>query len=77
MKTLANRKLLQNLVMAAAEGEWGCEDMTGVSVEKCDPAVYGRNWNVTHLQNEDLPAAQHTIRKIVERLGTQYDLDDN
>ena len=77
MKTFAKRKVLQDLVLAAAAGEWGCEDMTGVSVEKCDPAVYGRNWNVTHLQNEDLPAAGHTVFKIVERLGREYDLEDD
>lgn len=77
MKTFVKRKVLQNLVLATAAGEWGCEDMTGVSVERCDPAVYGRNWNVTHLQNEDLPAAKHTILKIVERLGRQYDLEDD
>jgi hypothetical protein len=29
---------------------------------------------VSDLQNEDLPAAEHTVLKIVELLGTQYDL---
>jgi len=48
--------------------------MTGVIVERVDPSINGRNWNVTHLQNEDLPAAKQTILKIVELLGTQYEL---
>jgi hypothetical protein len=74
VKNFVTRKVLQDLVLAKAAGEWGCEDMTGVTVERCDPAINGRNWNVTHLQNEDLPAAEHTVLKIVERLGTQYDL---
>ena len=74
MKQSVTREVLQDLVLAKASGEWGCEDMTGVIVEMADPSINGRNWNVTHLQNEDLPAAKHTVLKIVELLGTQYDL---
>ena len=76
MKRSVTREVLQDLVLAKASGEWGCEDMTGVIVERVDPSINGRNWNVTHLQNEDLPAAKQTILKIVELLGTQYDLKD-
>ena len=76
LKNSATREELQNLVLSAATGQWGCEDMTGVIVERCDPAIYGRNWHVTHLQNEDLPAARHTVLKIVECLGQQYNLED-
>jgi hypothetical protein len=65
---------LEKLVLQQAVGEWGCEDLTGVTVEACDPAIHGRNWTVTHLQNEDLPAADHTVLKIVEQLAQQYDL---
>ena len=74
MKKSLTREDLADLVLAKASGEWGCESMTGVTIEKADASIYGRNWNVTHLQNEDLPAAEHTIWKIVEDLGTQYDL---
>ena len=73
-KTILSRDSLQRLVMREAAGGWGCEDMTGVAIENCDPPVDGRNWRVTRLENEDLPAAEHTIRKIVESLGAQYDL---
>jgi hypothetical protein len=69
------REVLAELILAKASGEWGCESMTGVTVERADASIYGRNWNVTHLQNEDLPAAEHTVLKIVERLGTLYDLE--
>jgi len=48
--------------------------MTGVTVERVEPRINGRNWNVTHLQNEDLPAAEHTVLQIVERLAMKYDL---
>lgn len=68
------KEALEKLVLEKAIGEWGCEDLTGVTVEACDPALHGRNWTVTHLQNEDLPAAEHTVLKIVEQLGQQYDL---
>jgi hypothetical protein len=74
VKKSVTRNVLQDLVLAAASGEWGCENMTGVTVERADPGIDGRNWNVIHLQNEDLPAAKHTVLKIVQRLGTQYDL---
>ena len=77
MKKRVTRAVMQDLVLAAAAGEWGCEDMTAVTVESCDQAAFGRNWTVTHLQNEDLPAAYHTVQKIVERLGKQYELEDN
>lgn len=68
------RDALEKLVLAKAVGEWGCEDLTGVTVEACDPLIYGRNWTVTHLQNEDLPAAGHTVAKIVEELAREYSL---
>jgi hypothetical protein len=74
IKKPMTRKALEELVLHEAAGEWGCEDMTGVTIVQCDPAFFGRNWTVTHLQNEDLPAAKHTVQKIVERLGQQYDL---
>jgi hypothetical protein len=77
VKKSATREVLQELVLAKASGEWGCESMTGVTVERADPSTDGRNWNVTHLQNEDLPAAKHTVLKIVELLGRQYDLKGN
>lgn len=73
-KKLLTREALEKLVLHEAIGEWGCEDITGVTIEGCDPAIFGRNWTVTHLQNEDLPAGWRTIMKIVERLGQQYDL---
>lgn len=75
MKEPVTREFLEDLVLTKASGEWGCESMTGVTVEKANPSIFGRNWNVTHLQNEDLPAAEHTIQKIVESLGAQYDLE--
>jgi hypothetical protein len=65
---------LEKLVLSKAVGEWGCEELTGVTVEPCDPIIYGRNWTVTHLQNEDLPAAARTVAKIVEALACEYDL---
>ena len=68
------KEALEKLVLEKAIGEWGCEDLTGVTVEACDPALHGRNWTVTHLQNEDLPAAGHTVAKIVEELAHQYEL---
>lgn len=68
------KDVLEKLVLDKAVGEWGCEDLTGVTVEPCDPVIYGRNWTVTHLQNEDLPAAGHTVAKIVEELAHQYEL---
>lgn len=68
------RDALEALVLQQAAGEWGCEDITGVTIERCDPAIFGRNWTVTHLQNEDLPAGARTVEKIVEDLGRQYDL---
>lgn len=73
-KELVTRKALEALVLKEAAGEWGCEDITGVTIERCDPAKFGRNWTVTDLQNEDLPAGARTVQKIVERLGLQYDL---
>lgn len=69
-----SKKALEKLVLKEAVGEWGCEDLTGVTVEACDPMIHGRNWTVTRLQNEDLPAAEHTVMRIVEKLGQQYDL---
>ena len=74
-KRSLTRKALEALVLKEAAGERGCEDLTGVTVEKCEPATHGRNWMVTRLQNEDLPAAKHTVQAIVERLGCQYDLE--
>jgi hypothetical protein len=76
-KTILSRESLQRLVMREAAGEWGCEDMTGVAIEKSDPPVDGRNWTVTRLENEDLPAAMHTVAAIVARLGQQYDLEED
>ncbi len=77
MKKRVTHVAMQDLVLAAAAGEWGCENMTAVTVERCDPAIHGRNWTVTHLQNEKFPAAEHTVQKIVEQLGKQYELEDN
>jgi hypothetical protein len=74
VKKFVTREVLQDLVLAKASGEWGCESITGVIVERADPSINGRNWNVTHLQNEDLPAAAHTILSIVDLLGREYDL---
>ncbi|MGZ5921300.1 MAG: hypothetical protein ACXWLT_06000 [Rhizomicrobium sp.] len=74
IKKPMTRQALEALVLREAAGEWGCEDITGVTIVQCDPAIFGRNWTVTHLQNEDLPAGKHTVQKIVERLGLQYDL---
>ena len=74
MTISVTRKFLQDLVLENASGEWGCESMTGVTVERVEPRINGRNWNVTHLQNEDLPAAEHTVLQIVERLAMKYDL---
>lgn len=71
---IMTKEALEKLVLQKAVGEWGCEDLTGVTVEACDPTVHGRNWTVIYLQNEDLPAAEHTVLKIVEELGQQYDL---
>jgi hypothetical protein len=76
MKQLATKTALERLVLDKAAGEWGCEDITGVTVEECDPLIYGRNWTATHLQNLDLPAGEHTIQKIVEQLGQLYDLSE-
>ena len=76
-KQVLSRTALEKLVLEEASGEWGCEDLTGVTVERCDPSIHGRNWSVTRLQNEDLPAAAHTIAQIVERLGEQFDLAEN
>lgn len=73
-KQALTKEALEKLVLKEAAGEWGCEDITGVTIETCDPAIHGRNWTVTHLQNEDLPAGEHTVLKIVECLGQQYDL---
>ncbi len=74
MKQCLTRQKLEDLVLAEALGEWGCEDITGVTIEKCDPAVHGRNWTVTRVENEDLPAGERTVQKIVEQLGKRYDL---
>jgi len=76
-KTILSRDALQRLVMQEAAGEWGCEDMTGVAIEKCDPPLNGRNWTVTRLENADLPAALHTVAAIVTRLGQKFDLDED
>jgi len=76
VKELATRQVLQDLVVAAAAGEWGCEDLTGVTIERCDRMSDGRNWTVTHVQNDDLPTGEHTVMAIVERLGQKYDLKD-
>lgn len=76
-KQVLSKAALEKLVLQEASGEWGCEDLTGVTVERCDPALHSRNWTVTHLQNEDLPAAGHTIAEIVARLGEQYELTEN
>jgi hypothetical protein len=73
-KQALTKEALEKLVLQKAAGEWGCEDLTGVTIETCDPAVHGRNWTVTRLQNEDLSAGEHTVLKIVECLGQQYDL---
>jgi hypothetical protein len=75
-KQKLSKDALQRMVVREAAGEWGCEDLTGVTVEKCDAALHNRNWTVTHLENEDLPAAAHTIAAIVERLAQQYELED-
>jgi len=48
-----------------------------VAIENCDPPVDGRNWRVTRLENEDLPAAVHTVAAIVARLGQQFDLEED
>ena len=74
VKQALKRKDLEQLVVAEASGEWGCEDLTGVTIESCDPKLHGRNWTVARLQNEDLPAAIHTVQKIVARLAQRYDL---
>ena len=74
LKKSIAREDLEKLVVAEAAGEWGCEDLTGVTIEACDTGIFGRNWTVTRLQNEDLPAAEHTVHKIVERLAQRYDL---
>ncbi len=74
IKKPMNRKALEALVLREAAGEWGCEDMTGVTIVPCDPAIFDRNWTVTNLQNEDLPAGKRTVQRIVERLGQQYEL---
>ena len=76
-KQILSNESLQQLVLKEAAGEWGCEDMTGVTIEKCEPRADGRNWTVTRLQNEDLPAAIHTVAAIVARLGQQYDLAED
>lgn len=76
-RQVMSKAALERLVLEEASGEWGCEDLTGVTVERCDPGRHGRNWTVTRLQNEDLPAAVHTIAEIVERLGEQYELAGN
>ena len=76
MKELVRRQVLQDLVVAAAAGEWGCEDLTAVTIERCDRITGGRNWTVTHVQNDDLPTGEHTVMAIVERLGQKYDLKD-
>ena len=73
-KQALSRKALEALVLREAAGEWGCEDITGVTIERCDPAKFGRNWTVTHLENDDLPAGARTVQKIVEALGGRYDL---
>jgi len=73
-KQALSKAALEKLVLKEASGEWGCEDLTGVTIERCDPAIYRRNWTVSRLQNEDLPAARHTIAEIVERLGERYEL---
>jgi len=73
-KKALTRQELENLVLREAAGEWGCEDITGVTIERCDPEKYGRNWTVTDLQNQDLPAGSRTVQKIVEHLAEQYDL---
>jgi hypothetical protein len=74
MKQRATKAALERLILAKAAGEWGCEDMTGVTVEKCNPRIHGRNWTATHFQNLDLPAGEHTVQKLVEQLGLRYDL---
>lgn len=73
-KSVLERDMLEKLVVKEASGEWGCEDLTGVTIEKCDPSIFGRNWTVTSVQNLDLPAGERTVMKIVDRLGQQYDL---
>ena len=73
-KKLLSRAALEALVLKDAAGEWGCEDITGVTIESCDPDKFGRNWTVTNLQNSDLPAGVRTVQQIVENLGQRYDL---
>jgi hypothetical protein len=74
-KKVVTKEALEKLVLARAVGKWGCEDLTGVTVERCAPAVGGRNWTITHLQNEDLPAAIRTVEEIAERLAEDYELE--
>ena len=76
-KQILSKESLQRLILRESVGEWGCEDLTGVTVENCQPRVDGRNWKVTCLQNEDLPAAMHTVAAIAVRLGQQYDLAED
>jgi hypothetical protein len=73
-KKLISRAALEALVLKESAGEWGCEDITGVTIEKCDPRLFGRNWTVVKIQNQDLPAGTHTVQKIAEALGRQYEL---
>ena len=76
-KQALSKKELESLVLKAAAGEWGCEDLTGVTVERRDATSEGCNWTVTHLQNVDLyPAAERTVERIVTRLGQRYELKD-
>ncbi len=50
VRQTVSKDALEKLVLSKAIGEWGCEDLTGVTVEACDPAINGRNWTVTLLQ---------------------------
>jgi hypothetical protein len=76
-KQALSKRELESLVLKAAVGEWGCEDLTGVTVEHRAAIGIGRNWTVTHLQNADLhPAAERTVERIVEKLAQQFELGD-
>lgn len=76
-KEVVSKDALEKLIVKEAAGEWGCEDLTGVAIERCEPPIDGRNWTVTRLQNEDLPAGWHTVMRIVERLGERYKLSES
>lgn len=76
-KQKMSARFLEQLVMARAMNERGCEDLTGVTVGRADGAAYGRNWNVTHIANETSSLGAQVISRIAEHLGREYDLRDD